>query len=544
MQRRFYIGVDVGTGSARAAVFDERGTRAGLGTHVLQCWNPQADYHEQSSRDIWEACGHAIRAALKQSGVKPDGVRSVGFDATCSLVALDAADEPVTVSPTGMADRNVVLWMDHRAISQAQRINASGHEALRFVGGTISPEMQPPKLLWIKENVPQTWARAARFLDLPDFLSYRATGRDVRSLCTTTCKWTYQAREGKWNDSFFAAVGLDDLTGPGHERIGSKVRPQGDLAGTLTPAAAADLGLVAGIPVGVSIIDAHAGAIGVLGMQLDNSAAHDSLERRMALICGTSSCHMAVAREARFIPGVWGPYFSAMVPGMWLNEGGQSAAGTLIDHAIRGHARGKELLAQAQSAGTSAYEILNSHLQAMSRRVPFPAQLTRGLHVYPDFHGNRSPLADPGLRGMISGLSLDESLDALATLYLATIQAVALGTRHIIETFNRNGYRIDTLIACGGGAKNEVLLREHADASGCRVVLPAEPEAVLLGAAILGAVACGDHASITDAMAAMSQPGRIIEPTAGAVAAYHEAKWQVHQLLREHQRLYVERMNA
>ncbi|MGH8238211.1 MAG: FGGY-family carbohydrate kinase, partial [Steroidobacteraceae bacterium] len=476
--------------------------------------------------------------------LQPGAIRGVGFDATCSLVALDAADEPVSVSPTGTADRNVVLWMDHRALAQAERINATRHEALRFVGGVISPEMQPPKLLWIKENLPQTWARAARFLDLPDFLCYRATGRDVRSLCTTTCKWAYRAPENRWDDSFFAAAGLKDLTGAGHDRIGTDVRPQGERAGVLTAAAASDLGLAAATPVGVSIIDAHAGGIGVLGMQLNDCGARDNLEHRLALICGTSSCHMAVAREARFIPGVWGPYFSAMIPGWWLNEGGQSATGPLIDHVIRGHVRGRELLAQAQAAGASVYEVLNLHLASMSRRVAFPAQLTRDLHVYPDFHGNRSPLADPGLRGMISGLSLDESLDSLATLYLAAIQAVALGTRHIIETFNRHGYRIDTLIACGGGTKNEVLLREHADATGCRVVLPAEPEAVLLGAAILGAVACGDHASITDAMAAMSRPGRIIEPASGVVAAYHEAKWQVHQMLREHQRSYVERMHA
>src|SRR5258708_7596240 len=131
MSARFYLGVDVGTGSARAAVFDEHGNRAGLGTHPLQRWQPQVDFHEQSSEDIWSACGHAIRAALKEARVSAEAIRGVGFDATCSLVALDSKDQPVTVSPTGVAAQNVILWMDHRAIEQAARINSTGHEALR-----------------------------------------------------------------------------------------------------------------------------------------------------------------------------------------------------------------------------------------------------------------------------------------------------------------------------------------------------------------------------------------------------------------------------
>ena len=78
---------------------------------------------------------------------------------------------------------------------------------------------------------------------------------------------------------------------------------------------------------------------------------------------------------------------------------------------------------------------------------------------------------------MISGLTLGETVDDLARLYLATVQAVAYGTRHIIDTLNGAGYSIETIFACGGGTKNPVFLREHADACGCRIVLPREPEA-------------------------------------------------------------------
>ena len=543
---RYYLGIDVGTGSVRAALFDADGTRAGKGSAPIEIFRPQEDFVEQSSDDIWAACGKAVRAALAEAGIAPEAVAGVGFDATCSLVALDAADRPVTVSPTGDDAQNVIVWMDHRAMAQTERLNATRHEVLRYVGGKLSPEMETPKLLWLKERLPATWARTARFLDLADFLSYRATGNDARSLCTTVCKWTYLGHAATpgdettgWQRSYFEAGGLGDLAAEGYARIGQRVRPMGERAGGLTPQAASDLGLVAGTPVGIGIIDAHAGGLGMLGAALDGLLpTPETLEERVALIGGTSSCHMAVSREPLFVPGIWGPYKSAMIPGLWLTEGGQSATGALIDHTIFSHARGAELRDEAARRGTTAYALLNERLDALAAGLPFPAMLTRDLHVLPDHHGNRSPRADPTLRGMVSGLKLSDTVDSLALLYLATIQAIAHGTRHILDTMNANGYRIQTIFACGGDTQNPVFLREHADATGCRVVLPREPEAVLLGSAILGAVASGDFDSLLSAMARMNAATAVIKPSHGQVTEFHRKKHTVFQRMHGDQMVY------
>ena len=163
--------------------------------------------------------------------------------------------------------------------------------------------------------------------------------------------------------------------------------------------------------------------------------------------------------------------------------------------------------------------------------------------MLPYFHGNRSPRADPTLRGMISGLRQNDSVDALALTYLATIQAIAHGTRHIIDTMNGAGFRIDTLLACGGDTKNPVFVREHADASGCRILIPREPEAVLLGSAVLGAVASGDHRSVLDAMRTMSSVAGEVRPSSGAIAGYHVRKHAVFQRMYEDQRAYAALMN-
>jgi FGGY-family pentulose kinase len=548
-----YVGVDVGTGSARAGVFDRDGVLLGQASHPIQLWRPEQDFAEQSSDDIWAAVCQAVRGAVAKAGSRGLMVRGVGFDATCSLVALDERDRPVSVSPTGRDEQNVIVWMDHRAVAEAARINATGHPALRHVGGAISPEMEPPKLLWLAERLPEAFRRAAAFYDLPDFLVRRATGVDVRSLCTTVCKWCYQGHEapkvpgseGRWDDSFWQAIGLGELLDEGaYWRIGARVRPMGERAGGLTRAAARELGLDPGTAVGVAIIDAHAGGVGLLG-------GADAVDTRLALIGGTSSCHMAVSEAPRFIPGVWGPFYSAMIPGLWLTEGGQSATGALVDHVVQGHARSAELAAEAAGRGVTVYELLNERLAALAARrgqgshAPV-SRLAEELHVLPYHHGNRSPRADPTLRGMVSGLRLSDTIDDLALLYLATVQAIAHGTRHIVDTMNAHGYRIGSIAMCGGGTKNPLFLREHADATGCEIVLGREPEAVLLGSAMLGAVASGDKATLDEAMAGMSGAGarHFPAPAGSDLARFHAAKHRVFLRLHDDQQAYRELMRG
>lgn len=534
-----FLGVDVGTGSARAGLFTMEGRMLGSASQAIKMWKPEPDFAEQSSEDIWRACVKAVRQAVAQAQVDPADIAGIGFDATCSLVALDADDAPVSLSPTGRAEQNVIVWMDHRAIREAGNITQSRHPVLRFVGGAISPEMQMPKLLWVKHHLPSAWRKAARFFDLPDYLTYRATGDETRSLCSTVCKWTYLGHRGAdgdgWDAGFFRKIGLEELPEERFRRIGRRIRPVGESLGSgLTEKAAAELGLRAGTPVGVSIIDAHAGGLGLLGAPLkDEKITPKILESRIALIGGTSSCHMAVSDSPRFIKGIWGPYFSAMIPGLWLTEGGQSATGALIDHVIFSHAAARPLQARARAQGKTVYELLNERLEALAlvRGCRHPGELALDLHVQPDFHGNRSPRANPTLRGAMSGLALSATEDDLAVQYLAAIQAVAYGTRHILEEMNKKGFSIKTLFACGGGTKNPVFLREHADITGCTVALPREPEAVLLGSAVLGGIASGLFANVFAAMESMNARGQIITPSKSGAAKFHHRKYRVfHQM--------------
>ena len=195
--------------------------------------------------------------------------------------------------------------------------------------------MEIPKLLWLKRNLSKTLGNIWRVFDLPDFLTWRATGVDTRSLCSVVCKWNYDAANGSCNKEFLKQADLEELTQNNFEKLGSDVQPPGRTVGKgLTAKAAGELGLSAGTVVSTSLIDAHAGALGMFGCRSKESKGADDVQGKMALIPGTSTCHMSITRKACFAQGVWGPYQDAIIPGYFLNEGGQSIAGHLLDHVL------------------------------------------------------------------------------------------------------------------------------------------------------------------------------------------------------------------
>lgn len=534
MEDGFFVGVDVGTGSARAGVFDAAGALKGTAKHDIDLFRDGADIAEHSSANIWACVSAAVRDAVAAAGIAPDAVKGVGFDATCSLVVVDPDGQPLTVSATGDPDRNVIVWMDHRAKDQAKRINATSHPVLDYVGGTISPEMETPKLLWLKENLPNTFNGAGDFFDLTDFLTWRATGDKSRSACTVTCKWTYLAHENRWDPTYFEAIGLDALRQDDFARIGTKVVAPGTALGQgLTTSAAADLGLSPGTPVAAGLIDAHAGGVGTIG------AAGASPESRMAYVFGTSACTMSSSAEKAFVPGVWGPYFNAMVPGLWLSEGGQSAAGEAIAHLLKLHPEHAAFRDAAAERGMSLPEDLAAMVSDRDGAAPDTLALAGQLLVVPEFLGNRAPFADPDARGIVSGLALTSDLDSLIGLYVAGIFGLGYGLRQILDAQRAQGIAPGTVVISGGAARHGVVKQMLADAANIPVAAPGSDEPVLLGSAMLGAVACGAFPSLNNAMAAMSRLGEIHAPSAGterehalrysAFAALQTAARQLHE---------------
>ncbi|CAN7371925.1 FGGY-family carbohydrate kinase [Rhizobium sp. LjRoot30] len=492
--RDHVVAVDVGTGSARAGVFDARGTLLAKAEHPILMNRPQENHAEHSSEDIWSAVCTAVRAAMHVAGLTAGRVAALGFDATCSLVVRDGEGLPVAVSTGGESRFDTIVWLDHRAVKEADYCTATAHRVMEYSGQFMSPEMQMPKLMWLKANLPASWQAACYFFDLSDFLVWKTTGSLLRSRCTLTSKWNYLAHEASgWQEDFLGLIGLEDLCERGN--LPPETLPVGQSAGHLTAEAADALGLDTDCCVSAGMVDAYAGALGVLGAFAGDP---DVLDRQLGLIAGTSSCLVSLSATRKPTRGLWGPYFEAVLPERWLVEGGQSAAGALLDHIVRMHAAGGE-------PNTALHQRIIARVQEL--RQSEGAEFAGRIHILPDFHGNRSPSADPHAVGVISGLTLDASFDGLCRLYWRACVSIVLGIRHILETMKDYGYEPETLHVTGGQARNPLMTELYPDVTGCRVVVPDMNEAVLLGTAMGAAAASGLHADLVAAGQGMMSAG-------------------------------------
>jgi FGGY-family pentulose kinase len=498
--------IDVGTASARAAILDKNGKLLGRADHPIALRRAGPDIAEHDSEDIWRAVCRAVRAARAEAGAQAEDIAAIAFDATCSLVIRDRGGGQAPLHSSEGHAWDTIAWLDHRAQAEAEECTETGDGVLAQTGGVMSPEMQVPKLMWLKRSRPDLWKKTGHLFDLADFLSWKASGSLERSHCTLACKWTFQSdgRPG-WNRDFLDRIDLSDLQARG--ALPDKARPVGADLGPLTAEAAEALGLTTRCRVAAGMIDAYAGALGVLG---GLAASPSGLQGRAALVAGTSSCVMVLSPEPVRFAGAWGPYRDVVLPELFVSEGGQSATGGLLDHIIRWHgAAGEPDAATHRKIAARIAELRAAEGDAFAAR----------LHVLPDFHGNRSPFADPHALGVVSGLRLDASFDSLCRLYWRTAVGIALGVRQIVEMLRAVHHKMERLHLVGGHMRNQMLMQLYADATDCSIVEPGHQDAVLLGTAVVAAAAAGLHADLSAAASAMEQKGVERKPDPAALSS-------------------------
>ncbi|NJD02741.1 MAG: xylulose kinase [Ruminiclostridium sp.] len=477
----YALGIDMGTSSVRVAIFDLKGKSVVFRDEPYPLYTPYSGWAEQKPEEWWDALCKASRKAIEDSGIKPEDIIGISADTTCCTVLLvDENIDPI---------RPAIMWMDIRASKQAKRITESGHPALKYNGyGNVSSEWMPCKALWLKENESEKYNKAAHVIECIDWVMYRLTGRLTASINTTSARWYFDKTAGGWPHEFYTKIGLEDLI----QKFPKDILALGEVAGKLTKAAADDLGLVPGIPVGEGGADAFVGMVGLNVVE----------PGRLALITGSSHLHLGLSDKEIHMPGIFGSYPDAVVPGLSMFEGGQISTGSIVNWFKTNMCGYVEKIAKER--GCSIYTVLNEEAEKL------PAG-SEGLIVLDYFQGNRTPHTDADVRGLIYGLSLKHTP---VYIYKAIIEGICYGTEHIFQSFRKAGFSPKEVYICGGAVKSKLWLETHANVSNIPIFIPEVSEAPSLGSAILGAVAAGAYDNIQNAAKNMVNFIDKIEPDA------------------------------
>jgi FGGY-family pentulose kinase len=476
----YVLGIDCGTQSLRVGLFDLSGEMLASGTQAYAVDYPQVGWAEQNPEHWWQAARVVVPAVLRKAGVHPKQVEGVSVDGTsCTVVACNRDGELL---------RPAILWMDQRAHEEADEVTATDAPTMKYVSGVESPEWMIPKAMWLRRNQPEVYERAELICEGTDWLMHRMTGEWTASLNCATCKWNYALPEGGWPDKLLATLGMSEL----RDKWPQDVLPMGEKAGEVTLRAAEEMGLAPGTPVAQGGIDAYAAMFGTGVVK----------PGRMALVMGSSTCHMALCCEGYFDSHVWGPYPDAVLPGTWVLEGGQTATGSIVNwfadnftHAVKGRNQFDWLDEQAAEIAPGA----------------------EGLVLLDYWQGNRTPLRDPLARGAVYGLSLRHGVGHMLR---AIYEGTALGTRHILDDIAQAGFKPDGIYACGGGTRSELWMQIHADACQIPIYLSDQPETAALGTAICAAVGAGLFADPVEAAEQMVEITREVEPNPDNAEVY------------------------
>ncbi|MCE5265930.1 MAG: hypothetical protein LLG97_20670 [Deltaproteobacteria bacterium] len=480
------LAIDAGTTSVKAGLFSPEGRCLGIGRREYRLDTPAADRAQLDPEVYWRACVETVREVIGHPGVEPGAVKA--------LAVSSQGETTITLDAAGRAIYPALVWLDNRAADEAAFLAERFRREVYARTGIpeIVPTWSACKILWIRRNEPEVFARAARFLLVQDYLIYRLTGRIVTdgSVACTTLYYDL-ASHGWWAD-------LMEAVGIGPEQL-PEIVPPGTAVGTLSPEAARLLGLTGETAVVTGGMDQAVGAIG----------AGNVKPGQVSETTGAALAIQATISHPLIDPARTVPVYEHSAPGRYLFVPVCPTAGMAFKW-LRDTFFTEEMK-RAAAEGTDAYD----HLTELARAVPAGAD---GLIMLPHLMGAFSPEVNPWARGSFTGFTLSHTRGHFVR---ALLEGVAFLLRRNIESIEGTGMAIPEIRSTGGGARSRLWNRIKADVCNRPVVTLVNEETGLLGDAILAGVARGLFASIEEGCLAMVAVKESIEPGADA-AAYEE----------------------
>ena len=463
-----FLGIDIGTFESKGVLTDGDGRIVARAARPHRMLVPRPGWAEhRPEEDWWGDFVHLARTLVASAGIAPASVAGVAVSAIgpCML-PVDAAGSPLM--------NGVLYGVDARARAEIDLLEAEiGRETiLARCGNALTSQAVGPKILWLRRNHPDLWARTARILTSTSFIVERLTGAAVIDHYTAAnFAPLYDIAARDWCTDLADICGTDRLP---------RLCWSTEIAGQITPAAAAETGLAPGTPVTCGTIDAAAEAVSV-GIDAPGD---------MMLMYGSTVFVIEVVDRRLSDPRLW--HAPWLFPGQWAAMAGLATSGTLT-HWLR------DQIARDLPRDT-AFATLTAEAEASPKGA-------RGLIVLPYFSGERTPIHDPRARGVIFGLDLTHSR---GDIYRAALEGIACATRHITETYAEAGAVPRRLRAVGGGTQNAPWLQATSDLTGLPQTLCAVTTGASFGDAFLAALATG-HAVPAD-IARWNPPARIVDP--------------------------------
>jgi xylulokinase len=482
----YMMGIDVGTTGTRAVVVRPDGHVVGAATGDHQPMKMlKPGWAEQDPSDWWEATIKAVRAALEAAGLAGSDIAAVGLSGQMHGVVL--------LDKTHAVLRPSLIWCDQRSQAQCDWITekVGSDRLIRLVSNPALTGFSAPKLLWVRDNEPQVFERAAQFLLPKDFIRFRLTGEFATDVSDASGTLLFDVTNRRWSLEMLGALEID-----------SKLLPRAyespEITGQITHETAVLTGLKAGTPVAGGGGDQASSAVG-------NGIVLPGLT---SATLGTSGVIFTYTDAPKLDPQGRIHTFCHAVPGKWHVMGVTQGAGLSLRW-FREHFGNAEAW-YAHQTGVDPYDLFMKEAE----KIP-PG--SAGLLWLPYLMGERTPHLDARARGMWFGLT---AAHTRGHLIRSILEGVAFSLRDSLEIFKELGIPVEQIRASGGGSRSFLWRQIQADVYGKELVTLRTSEGSAFGAALLAGVGAGIYSSVEESAREAIQIRERMAPLAENVRIY------------------------
>ncbi len=481
----YYLGLDIGTSGAKALLVTAEGTPVASDTREYPLSTPRPLWAEQDPADWWEGIVAATRNVLEKSGVRAEDIAGIGLSGQMhGSVFLDKDDNVL---------RPALLWCDQRTQAECDWITAQvGRENLvKYISNPVLTGFTAPKIVWLRNHEPETYAKVARVLLPKDYIRLKLTGVHATEVSDASGTALFDVAKRVWSQEVLDAAQIPRAWMP-------ECAESIEVTGRVHAEGARATGLAVGTPVVGGGSDQAAGAVG-------SGIVETGL---VSNIVGTSGVVFAYADTPATDPQLRVHTFCHAVPGKWHVMGVVLSAGGSLRWLRDTFFQPEGVV--SRTTGGDPYTLM---AQGAARIAPG----AEGLIFLPYLTGERTPHPDPHARGTFFGITLRHTRAHFAR---AVLEGVSYALNDTFLIFDELGVPITEVRTSGGGAKSPVWTQIHADVTGHEHVTLSVDEGPALGAALLAAVGTGAYATVADACRAAIRPVARVAPRPETHAVY------------------------